>query len=216
MQPMYVQEAGADPSLGETLQKARAARGDSLEEAARITRIPHRYLEALEQENYDILPAPVYARGFLRSYAGYLGLEPGQLMPFFPAGPVEDPRLESLPKTIKRSQVLPFGKFAIPIAVLVVTLAVVMIYALAQNSGESALTSPVVSADASSIAGGAVIADMVGQDAESAVAALELQGADYVVVAIQSSSEAGQVVEQSPAPDSTLAPGGLVTLFVSR
>ena len=65
--------------LGETLRRARTAKGITIEDAERVTRIPRKYLEALELENFGILPAPVYARGFLRSYAGYLGLEPGEL-----------------------------------------------------------------------------------------------------------------------------------------
>lgn len=62
------------PSVGEILQRARSDRGGTIDEASRVTKIPRRYLEALEQENYEILPAPVYTRGFLRSYAGYLGV----------------------------------------------------------------------------------------------------------------------------------------------
>src|SRR2546426_6698133 len=83
--------------LGETLQRARLSRGVTFEEAERVTRISRKYLEALELENFSILPAPVYARGFLRSYAGYLGLNPNDLLPFFPVGHVEEPKLEPLP-----------------------------------------------------------------------------------------------------------------------
>ena len=68
--------------LGETLRRARLERGITFEDAERVTRIPRKYLEALETENYGILPAPVFARGFLRSYSGYLGLDPGELLPF--------------------------------------------------------------------------------------------------------------------------------------
>src|SRR3990170_6808885 len=96
-QAVQMQEARISP-LGETLQRARQARGITVEDAERATRIPRRYLEALEQENFSILPAPVYARGFLRSYAGYLGLNPADLLPFFPVGHVEEPQLEPLPE----------------------------------------------------------------------------------------------------------------------
>jgi cytoskeletal protein RodZ len=84
--------------LGETLQRARLARGVTLEEAERTTRISRRYLEALENENFGLLPAPVYARGFLRTYARYLGLEPADLLPLFPVGYLDVPLLEPMPK----------------------------------------------------------------------------------------------------------------------
>src|SRR3989337_300627 len=96
-QAVQMQEARISP-LGETLQRARQARGITVEDAERATRLPRRYLEALEQENFAILPAPVYARGFLRSYSGYLGLDPAELLPFFPVGHVDEPRMEPLPE----------------------------------------------------------------------------------------------------------------------
>jgi cytoskeletal protein RodZ len=61
-------------SLGETLRQARLDKGVSLSDAARDTRIRRAYLEALEAEDVAQLPAPVYTRGFLRTYADYLGL----------------------------------------------------------------------------------------------------------------------------------------------
>lgn len=61
-------------TLGETLRQARLDKSVSLAEAARDTRIRRSYLEALEAEDVASLPPPVYTRGFLRTYAEYLGL----------------------------------------------------------------------------------------------------------------------------------------------
>lgn len=61
-------------TLGETLRQARLDKGVSLADAARDTRIRKGYLEALEAEDGAALPPPVYTRGFLRTYAEYLGL----------------------------------------------------------------------------------------------------------------------------------------------
>jgi cytoskeleton protein RodZ len=55
---------------------ARLERGLSIEQVALDTRISRRFLEALEAEQFEELPAPVYVRGFLRSYANYMGLDP--------------------------------------------------------------------------------------------------------------------------------------------
>lgn len=66
--------------IGPQLQAARLARGLSVEEAAKATRIRPAYLLALEEDRYADLPAPVYTRGFLRNYATYLGLDAEELV----------------------------------------------------------------------------------------------------------------------------------------
>jgi cytoskeleton protein RodZ len=63
-------------SIGERLQSARDQKGYSLEQAARETHIAKRYLEAIEAENFDEVPAEPYLVGFLRSYSEYLDLDP--------------------------------------------------------------------------------------------------------------------------------------------
>ena len=70
--------------LGPLLSRQREARGLTLDDAERDTRISKRYLQALEAEQFDVIPAPVYARGFLRSYSQYLGLDPQQMLSLFP------------------------------------------------------------------------------------------------------------------------------------
>jgi len=66
--------------LGTILQEARTARELTLEDVAQVTRIRVRYLEALEEGRYDVLPTPVHVRGFLRNYAQYLNLDPEPLI----------------------------------------------------------------------------------------------------------------------------------------
>ena len=66
--------------LGSLLTRAREARGLTLEDAERDTRISRRYLQALESEQFEVIPAPVYARGFLRSYSQYLGIDPQEAL----------------------------------------------------------------------------------------------------------------------------------------
>ena len=70
--------------LGTLLVRAREARGLTLEDAERDTRISRRYLQALESEQFEVIPAPVYARGFLRSYSQYLGIDPQEALAMFP------------------------------------------------------------------------------------------------------------------------------------
>jgi len=66
--------------IGRALQRAREVRGKSLEEASRETRIRPEYLKALEQDAFERLRGDVYARGFLRSYSSYLGLDADKVL----------------------------------------------------------------------------------------------------------------------------------------
>lgn len=63
-------------SFGDQLKQCRLERGLSLEEVADKLRIRRPFLEALESGSWDILPGEAYFKGFLRSYAEYLGLDP--------------------------------------------------------------------------------------------------------------------------------------------
>jgi cytoskeleton protein RodZ len=65
--------------IGPILQKARMERGLTLEEAEQATKIRKRYLSGLEREDYGVLPDAVYVRGFLKTYANYLGLDGEEL-----------------------------------------------------------------------------------------------------------------------------------------
>lgn len=78
-------------TLGETLRQARLDKGVSLADAARETRIRRTYLEALEGEDPAALPAPVYTRGFLRTYAEYLGLNPQAMLDLYQPGARREP-----------------------------------------------------------------------------------------------------------------------------
>jgi cytoskeleton protein RodZ len=63
------------PAIGERLREARTRRGASIEDAENGTKIRARYLRALEDEQYDVLPGRTYVRTFLRSYGEWLGLD---------------------------------------------------------------------------------------------------------------------------------------------
>jgi HAMP domain-containing protein len=82
--------------IGNSLREARLRRGVDFAEAEVATKIRGKYLRALEDEQFDVLPAQTYVKGFLRTYAEYLGLD-GQLYvdefnSRFVAGDEHDPR----------------------------------------------------------------------------------------------------------------------------
>ena len=64
--------------IGNSLHEARSRRGIDFPEAELATKIRGKYLRALEDERFELLPAQTYIKGFLRTYAEYLGLD-GQL-----------------------------------------------------------------------------------------------------------------------------------------
>ena len=72
---MTTEHPAVHPSPGATLSTARVRAGITLAEIARRSRVPIEALDALERDEWSALPAPVYARGFLRLYARELGLD---------------------------------------------------------------------------------------------------------------------------------------------
>ena len=62
-------------TLGEKLRQAREARGISISEVAEQTRISALYLESIENNDYRPLPGGIFNRGFVKSYAKYVGLD---------------------------------------------------------------------------------------------------------------------------------------------
>jgi hypothetical protein len=65
-------------AIGSSLKDARLRKGLDLPTAAEATKIRSRHLQALEDEQFDVLPGQTYVRGFLKTYADFLGLD-GQL-----------------------------------------------------------------------------------------------------------------------------------------
>jgi len=66
--------------IGSSLREARERRGLDLATVEHETRIRARWLTALEEERFDLLPERIYALGFLRTYAVYVGLDPRPLV----------------------------------------------------------------------------------------------------------------------------------------
>src|ERR1700751_3236711 len=61
--------------IGGSLREARLKRGLTPADVQKAIRIRDRYLQALEEERWELLPGDAYVKGFLRTYADYLGLD---------------------------------------------------------------------------------------------------------------------------------------------
>jgi transcriptional regulator with XRE-family HTH domain len=94
------------PALGERFRAAREARGLSLSDVSEQVRIRSLYLAAIEEDNWKAIGAAVYVRGFLRTYARFLGLDPEEVVAAFNRE-VEPPGAASpaapLPSRVERS-----------------------------------------------------------------------------------------------------------------
>lgn len=62
-------------SVGELLRREREAQEKTIEDVAKVTRMSRQTLEAIEDDRFGALPAPVYVKGHLRTYARFLGLD---------------------------------------------------------------------------------------------------------------------------------------------
>ncbi len=100
------EESYADLTVGEILRRAREYYGQSLPYVESVLRIRASQLEALETGNLEALPGRVYAIGFVRSYAEYLGLDGDQMVQLFKqqtAGRAKNPELH-FPVTASESK----------------------------------------------------------------------------------------------------------------
>ena len=85
----YGDSAGSDDPLqiGAILEDARNRQGIDIETLAERTKIRPKYLRALENEDWEGLPGPAYARGFIRAYADEVGIDSGGARRRVPAAP---------------------------------------------------------------------------------------------------------------------------------
>lgn len=122
--------------LGEILKKRRQERGLSLNDVAQRIRIRRQYLEALEDERFEEFPGEAYLKGFLRNYAEFLDLNPGEMFARYRAQRPEAPVAASELHRVETELVEPVrfatsGKRVFWIVLLVVITGLVIGYFLA-------------------------------------------------------------------------------------
>jgi transcriptional regulator with XRE-family HTH domain len=234
----------ASAALGRILSETRIARGLTLDEVERDTRIAKRYLEALEREEFDALPAPVYCRAFLRTYAQYLGLDGNEILRLYPEKGRE-PDMAPLPQVSRPAPpALSLNWIVAGGVVLVLLFAGILLYrsGSGENGGvpaKEAATSPAAMQGAGAevpeqgVAGAvstptpsenqAVQAppvkmpDLRGSTLADALRRINEEGLDCVIMQVYSRSvPVDVVINQSPSPGSEASADAVVTLTVSR
>ncbi|MET0305743.1 MAG: helix-turn-helix domain-containing protein [Solirubrobacterales bacterium] len=130
-----------DTGIGPTLREARSRRKLDLAEVEGAIKIRVRYLQAIENEEWDALPGGAYTRGFIRTYASYLGLDGDRLADDYrraaapPGGEHAPRRIEPVPTGMRRSG-SPLTGRVLAAAVCVGLAAIVVGIALAGGDGD--------------------------------------------------------------------------------
>jgi cytoskeleton protein RodZ len=89
-------------TLGIRLRELREAKGVSLDDIARSTRVGRRHLEALETDSWAELPAPVFVKGFIRAYCDFLDTSPDEALGLYREAsgePVKPERAQNVMRT---------------------------------------------------------------------------------------------------------------------
>ena len=84
--------------FGEKLRRERELRGISLDQIATATKISTRMLKALEDEKFDLLPGGIFNKGFIRSYAKFLGIDEEQAVADYVAATGPEEPIDNLPQ----------------------------------------------------------------------------------------------------------------------
>jgi len=232
--------------IGEELRQARIRRGRSIAQAHQTTRIARHYLEALEAEDWRRMPAAPFARGFLSSYAQYLGLDEGPLLERFPFEPsIAGEGLQLAQETIEsyeaaersgrpREELRPprvhLGPWlAAAVVILVIIGAVVAVVGLRDEvepveetrdvpgiDTTSETLEQTISASVPTNVDFGPLPDLLQFSSREAINFIKRLNAPYVVISIYDDSPLGTVLEQSPAPGAQPLEDAVITLVVSR
>jgi cytoskeleton protein RodZ len=130
-----------DTGIGATLREARNRRKLDLSEVEAAIKIRPRYLSALENEDWDVLPGGAYTRGFIRTYAAYLGLDGDRLADEYrretaPAGGERVPRrIEPVPASARHGSRPRLTGRAVAALVVAGLVAVIAAIGLASGGG---------------------------------------------------------------------------------
>jgi cytoskeleton protein RodZ len=139
-------------SFGEWLRRQREMREINLRDIADRTKISLRYLEAMEADRFDLLPAPIFAKGFLREYARYVGLSPDEVVnhylavhqPEEPGQPGDATLIAMERKRRKKGRSWTWGLFLLLAGALLLALLALFSWLADKQEDEPAATPPQV------------------------------------------------------------------------
>ena len=127
--------------IGSSLRAARMRQKLELSQAERDTRIRAKYLGALEDERFDVLPGPAYTKGFLRTYADYLGLDAQRFLDEYKTRFAAEEELAAPAPTRIRRRRFAFAPWLLAVAVLAASSAA-LAWRLSNTSSHQATAPP--------------------------------------------------------------------------
>jgi cytoskeletal protein RodZ len=133
--------------LGQRLHKIRLQRKQTLDEIAKEIKIKPAFLTAIERGEYNKLPSPAYAQGFVRNYASYLGLSSGEITALFKREFDEKKAYQVLPRSMVKAKEFPIRRVRIQQSIITLALLLIVFlgYLLYQYRG--ALLPPPITID---------------------------------------------------------------------
>jgi hypothetical protein len=132
--------------LGNSLREARVRQGLDYPQVELATKIRAKYIRAMEDEAFEILPSETYVKGFLRSYAEYLGLDGQLYVDEYNSRYGHERHYDEAPRRLRSSRDRRLERRILLIALCGITaLAALVIVAWKFGSGDSGNTLPTVS-----------------------------------------------------------------------
>ncbi len=180
-------------TIGQMLKERRLAKGLTLVKVEQATKIREKFLTAIENDDYRLLPSVAYAKGFVKNYGEFLGFSTNEVLAFFRRQTADAARSTLLPIQSKASQVPPWyrltpRRFLILIASLLLT--ALLIYFVSQYKRLHTSPRLVITAPADQAVSAQRRIDVVGETDPDAT--LTING---VSVAVRSD---GQFFDQVP------------------
>jgi cytoskeletal protein RodZ len=121
------------PNFGASFKKARESKGIPLDRISTETRISARFLQAIENEDFHLLPGGIFNRGFIRTYAERLGLDPEQAVADYEK--LTEVRAPSEPVVPPRAPARKVNRQLYPAAIGGLILVIVIFYIVTRDSG---------------------------------------------------------------------------------
>lgn len=89
-------------TIGQRLEAARQEKGASVSEAGQATKILPKYIEAMEADNFNVISAPIYVKGFIKIYSQYLGIDPEPMVQEY-SGQIGTVKKTPLPDEVRQN-----------------------------------------------------------------------------------------------------------------
>lgn len=112
----------SDETAGSFLRRKREEKGISLDEASQVTRIGKNYLADIEGNRFEKLPNPAYVKGFLRSYASFLGIPAEEVIRLYDRAHEQEQAIEPPPAAVEKRKPQPVAYLVVGAVVVLAAL----------------------------------------------------------------------------------------------